>query len=164
MRNLANFIFAGLGLTMLTVGCSAGLPRVEAFPRISGMSGLAATNNTLTSVREVKPDVVYTLVNIGAVFIDVRTADELRSSFANPDNVVSLSYDRRDESNFVDGVAQLTRGDYQKFVVLICRLGVKSKFAGKTLIRAGFINVFSVIGGLEGPQGWLASNMPLQNQ
>jgi phage shock protein E len=75
------------------------------------------------------------LVSQGAVLLDVRSESEYRD--AHIDGALNVPYDQ---------VAQRTAeiGPKERPVVLYCRSGRRSAIAGKTLIDAGFTNVYDL--------------------
>ena len=55
------------------------------------------------------------------------------------------------DPEFADKVKQLVRNDLERPVLLICRSGQRSVYAGEALEAAGFSRVINVLEGFEGP-------------
>lgn len=76
------------------------------------------------------------------------------------------------DPDFVDKVKRLLRGDLTRPVLLICRSGHRSVFAGEALEAAGFSSVINILEGFEGPLdekfhrgtlgGWRYCGLPWQ--
>ncbi len=73
---------------------------------------------------------------------------------------------------FADNVKRLVSGDLERPVLLICRSGHRSLYAGEALEAAGFSRVINVLEGFEGPLdddyhrgtkgGWRFRGLPWQ--
>ncbi len=103
-----------------------------------------------------------------AVFIDVRTPEELRQ-VGHPvgvdRNIPFAVFDRAPgvangkmvfNEQFLDQIQtflQTSGGSRDSEIVLICRSGIRSKHAADLLAQVGFTNVWTVIDGYEGSQG-----------
>lgn len=94
--------------------------------------------------------------NPDILFLDVRTYAE-NKFVGRPINAVLVPW--VDEPNweinprFAQAVGNLLvdrPASLQAEIILICRSGVRSLDAGKTLVKKGFTNVSHVIGGFEG--------------
>ena len=94
----------------------------------------------------------------GGVLIDVRTPDEWRQTGV-PVTAHTVS---KDDSNFVSQVDKITGGDRSQRVALICNSGNRSAEARDTLLAAGYQNVTSVAGGVNGPEGWIDADLPVR--
>lgn len=76
------------------------------------------------------------------------------------------------DPDFVDKVKRLLKGDLTRPVLLICRSGHRSVFAGEALEAAGFSRVINILEGFEGPLdekfhrgtlgGWRYCGLPWQ--
>lgn len=76
------------------------------------------------------------------------------------------------DPDFARKVGRLVKGDLNRPVLLICRSGSRSIFAGEALESAGFTQVINVVEGLEGPLdedfhrgtqgGWRFRGLPWQ--
>lgn len=76
-----------------------------------------------------------------AMIVDVRTYAEYRMDHINPCQNISLQ-----EGEFEDKVKYL---DKDKFYVLYCKSGNRSKKARKKMVKMGFENVFTLEGGIQ---------------
>ncbi len=76
------------------------------------------------------------------------------------------------DPEFADKVKRLVKGDLTRPVLLICRSGHRSAYAGEALEAAGFSTVINVLEGFEGPLdenyhrgtlgGWRHRGLPWQ--
>jgi len=76
------------------------------------------------------------------------------------------------DPEFADKVKRLVRNDLERPVLLICRSGHRSVYAGEALEAAGFTRVINVLEGFEGPLdddfhrgtagGWRFRGLPWQ--
>ena len=76
------------------------------------------------------------------------------------------------DPEFVDKVKRLVGGDLARPVLMICRSGLRSVYAGEALEAAGFSAVINVLEGFEGPLdddyhrstvgGWRCRGLPWQ--
>lgn len=76
------------------------------------------------------------------------------------------------DPDFARKVGRLVKGDLSRPVLLICRSGSRSIFAGEALESAGFTQVINVVEGFEGPLdedfhrgtqgGWRFRGLPWQ--
>ena len=76
------------------------------------------------------------------------------------------------DPEFTDKVKWLVGGDLERPVLLICRSGHRSLYAGEALEAAGFARVINVLEGFEGPLdddfhrgtqgGWRRHGLPWQ--
>lgn len=76
------------------------------------------------------------------------------------------------DPEFADKILRLVRRDLHCPVLLICRSGHRSLFAGEALEAAGFLKVINVLEGFEGPRdenhhrgtlaGWRYRGLPWQ--
>jgi rhodanese-related sulfurtransferase len=76
------------------------------------------------------------------------------------------------DPEFTEKVKHLVRNDLTRPVLLICRSGIRSAYAGEALEAAGFTDVTNVVEGFEGPLdenyhrgnlgGWRFRGLPWQ--
>jgi rhodanese-related sulfurtransferase len=192
-RLLQGIFFAtGLAAALVTDGC---VGRLRAQPSCAGRGrpGAAAGATAAVAgvcaaapVRDLSPAAASALrqaVGTRAVFIDVRSWGEAeRGVAAGVDFVVPLrrpglagAIAAAEEPDFVDHVdaaVRLAGGDRDTPVLLICRSGGRSSAAARRLAQAGYTQVVSVIGGMEGKpdafdddeQGWSAAGLPVERR
>lgn len=110
-----------------------------------------------------------------AVLVDCRTEIE-HMYVGHPVGAEHVAWqeapDWETDPEFADKVLRLVRRDRQRPVLLICRSGHRSLFAGEALEAAGFLNVINVLEGFEGPRdenhhrgtlaGWRYRGLPWQ--
>ncbi len=100
-----------------------------------------------------------------AFLVDVRTEQERKVAFDDPVDAINIPFPRSgigSEELFILRVTSLHEINPQRPVILICREGVRSRWAAEALMRSGLPVVFTVMGGLEGDRGWLDSGMPVK--
>ena len=86
--------------------------------------------------RTIASNEAMSLINNGAIIIDVRTTDEYNEShIANAINIP------------VDNINEITY-DKDIKIILYCASGVRSAKAAKALVDAGYTNVYNLDGGL----------------
>lgn len=96
-----------------------------------------------------------------AILIDVRTEEEFKSSHAK--GAVNIPYEmdvngeRVVNKNFVQKVNLLTDDDYDKQIVVICRIGVRSIKAAELLNEEGYDKITNVKKGYI--NGWRKAGM-----
>lgn len=94
---------------------------------------LTACGNTY---RTIASNEAMSLIDNGAIIIDVRTAEEYNEGhIANAINIP------------VDNISEITYSKDDKIIVY-CASGVRSAIAAKTLVDAGYNNVYNLDGGL----------------
>ena len=118
-----------------------------------------------------------------AVFIDVRSWGEAESGVAagvdfvvpwrrpGLDGAIAAAEDP-DFVAHVDHAVRLAGGDRDTPVLLICRSGGRSSAAARRLAEAGYTQVVSVLGGMDGKpdafdddeQGWRAAGLPVERR
>jgi rhodanese-related sulfurtransferase len=89
-----------------------------------------------------------------AVLVDCRTEIE-HMYVGHPAGAEHVAWqdgpDWEIDPEFADKVKQLVRNDLERPVLLICRSGQRSVYAGEALEAAGFSRVINVLEGFEGP-------------
>lgn len=101
-----------------------------------------------------------TMIAAGATVIDVRRADEWRTTGIVPGATLITAFDvlGRPNPRFVDEV-RAASGNREP-IILICRSGNRSMKAGEALVgEGGYRSVFSVNGGMN---EWIAAGAPVQ--
>ena len=139
-------VLAVLGLGLPALGYAAVLYR---FPS-------AAPEAAALSV-----DAAHSAAIDGQIFlIDIRRPDEWDRTGIGAG---ALPLDMR-RADFADQLAQITGGDLNAPVALICARGVRSARLTRTLADAGFTNLIDVPEGMLGSgagEGWLAKGLPV---
>lgn len=100
------------------------------------------------------------LIASGVTVIDVRRADEWRSTGVVPGSHLITAYDA--DGRLVPGFVEQVQAEVKpgQPVVLICRTGVRSVKAAQLLTGdGGYDHVYSVDGGVT---GWTGAGRPLQ--
>lgn len=95
--------------------------------------------------------------------IDIRTAKEWRETGVAPGAGRVDFY--QGPKPLADYVLQLTQGDKNAPVALICRTGNRTTQAQKYLQSLGFTQVYNVKEGMQGSAagpGWLKRNLPIE--
>ncbi len=80
------------------------------------------------------------------VIMDVRTPAEVSEGFIKGTTVFA-------DVNGTDFMNQIAKLDKNKTYLVYCRSGMRSRTAGNTMIRQGFKNVYSMLGGIMGYDG-----------
>ncbi|MEO0972381.1 MAG: rhodanese-like domain-containing protein [Pseudomonadota bacterium] len=97
-----------------------------------------------------------------AVLIDVRTREEWRDTgVAAGARTLALQ-----DPDFLGRLHAYVEGERTRPVLLICRTGRRSAYAGTLLQRAGFTQIFNVAEGMAGSSagpGWLARGLALES-
>lgn len=88
--------------------------------------------------------------------IDVRTPEEWRKTGV-PEGAKRATLQYKD---FLKQVMQHA-GSFEAPVAFICRTGQRSGQAAAQARAVGFTEVYLVVGGVEGPDGWLAERLPV---
>lgn len=122
---------------------------------------LSSRNSDAFTGSEVSPQEVHQLAARGDVFlIDIRRPDEWRNT-GIPEH--SHPIDMRDPQ-FLQHLLELTGGDADAPIALICARGVRSDRVSAALSEAGFTQVIDVPEGMLGSRagpGWLARDLPV---
>lgn len=83
-----------------------------------------------------------------ALFIDVRTPEEFKSSHARGSINIPYEFDIDGErvvnKDFVDKINLLTDDDYEKDIVVICRIGERSIKAAEALSDEGYEKIINI--------------------
>lgn len=158
-------ILVVLVAAVLSAACSSLSPNstggmvVDA--NLWGFSGPWVERNEAPRALDITPESARVLAaDPSVLFLDVRLVEERQASIGDPTGALPLPF--REEKRFVAAVRDIASGDTSRIVVLICRMGVRSRNAGDVLARAGFTEVYTVHGGLEGRGGWAFAGLPLQ--
>lgn len=90
------------------------------------------------------------------ILIDVRTPEEWRQTGV-PQGAQRATLQDADFLKQVMGHA----GGFEAPVAFICRSGQRSGQAAAQARSVGFMQIYNVVGGVEGPDGWLAERLPV---
>lgn len=128
-------------------------------------------------MQQLDPSAAYALLqqNPEAVLVDCRTEIE-HMYVGHPLGAEHIAWqeapDWEIDPEFVDKVKRLVKRDLRRPVLLICRSGHRSLYAGEALVAAGFTDVINVLEGFEGPLdenfhrgtlgGWRFRGLPWQ--
>jgi rhodanese-related sulfurtransferase len=128
-------------------------------------------------MQQLDPSAAYALLqhNPEAVLVDCRTEIE-HLYVGHPVGAEHVAWqeapDWEIDPEFVDKVKRLVKHDLRRPVLLICRSGHRSLYAGEALAVAGFSEVINVLEGFEGPLdenfhrgtlgGWRFRGLPWQ--
>lgn len=128
-------------------------------------------------MQQLDPSAAYALLqqNPEAVLVDCRTEIE-HMYVGHPLGAEHVAWqeapDWEIDPEFVDKVKRLVKRDLRRPVLLICRSGHRSLYAGEALVAAGFTDVINVLEGFEGPLdenfhrgtlgGWRFRGLPWQ--
>jgi rhodanese-related sulfurtransferase len=122
---------------------------------------LSSRNSDAFTGSEVSPQEVHELAARGDVLlIDIRRPDEWRAT-GIPEHGYPI--DMRDPQ-FLQRLLELTGGDADAPIALICARGVRSDRVSAALASAGFSQVIDVAEGMLGSRagpGWLARDLPV---
>lgn len=128
---------------------------IVSFLFYSGCSEIREGNRQQHLVYDISPDSVFVLVQTlppdSLVLLDVRTLEEY--SKGHIPGAVNIDYYSRD---FEDRVSELEK---QKFYIVYCRSGRRSRAAGEIMVKLGFPNVYNMEGGFE---LWVEKGFPSQ--
>lgn len=116
----------------------------------------AFAGGTVSTINDAQ---MQALIAEGVKVVDVRRADEWRSTGIVPGTALITAYDRQGQLNprFLADMQAVVATD--KPVVLICRSGNRSLRAAELLAsEGGYQTVFSVDGGIK---GWIATGAPV---
>jgi len=107
-----------------------------------------------------KVDTAHKQANAGAVYlIDIRRPDEWKNSGV----AVSAHKISMHQKGFLEKLAQITGGDKNAPIALMCATGVRSTFLAGELEKRGFTKIMNVSEGMFGSQagpGWLKRGLP----
>ena len=177
------FLAAGLAAALLTDGC---VGRLRAHSLCAAGADGVAGECVAPRVRELSPVAARAYrqpLGDRAVFIDVRSWSEAEGGVAaGVDFVVPLrrpglagAVAAAEDPDFVahvDTAVRLAGGDRNTSVLLICRSGGRSSAAARRLVEAGYTQVVSIVGGMDGKpdafdddeQGWRAAGLPVERR
>ena len=114
----------------------------------------------------IDPSAAHKAVGQGKLtLIDVRTLAEWKKTGLPVGAHRATIRGRGDNRAFFDKIAEVTGGDKDKPIALICATGSRTAYSRKLLIRHGYKNVYDVAGGLFGSirgPGWLKQSLPMQ--
>ncbi len=101
------------------------------------------------------------------LFIDTRSLDAIKQSgrhhFAQNKKIdyVSIPFSATESNKFISKVFEsLKKKKYSK-LVLSCYKGVSAKVIAKILIKSDIDNVYVLLGGFDGDEGWVNSGLPI---
>lgn len=128
------------------------------FGTIAACATIEAPSRTISSL-----DAHDLLVEGEATLIDVRLPNEKYDGA--PENAVEIPYTRGgDDEKFREAVSAVSN---RKTVILICRVGVRSRWAQEALRRSGISNTLSVEDGFSGNEkglGWRGWGLPTKGR
>ncbi len=117
--------------------------------------------------RIVAPDTALTMAREGQVMIiDIRRPDEWRETGIPAGAERATVRPSRGANSFLRRIAQLTNGDKNMPIALICAVGVRSKHASRLLRSRGYSGVLDISEGMLGNgngAGWLRRNLPVSS-
>ncbi len=113
----------------------------------------------------VAPDAALVMARDGQVLIiDIRRPDEWRETGIPTGAERATVRPSRGANRFLRRIAQLTRGDKDMQIALICAAGVRSKHASRLLRSRGYTGVMDISEGMLGNgkgAGWLRRKLPV---
>lgn len=124
-----------------------------------GLAAFAVIASVRADVQQIPVSEANEMLRRGVAMIDVRRADEWRTTGIVPGSRMITAFDAegRLEADFLDNVAASVPGDQP--VILICRSGNRSGKAARMLTtQLGFQHVYNVEGGI---QQWLQERLPV---
>ncbi|MEA3418509.1 MAG: rhodanese-like domain-containing protein [Campylobacterota bacterium] len=126
------------------------------------------TFSTFTSLqaKEYKDDCVVESKTVAkdAIIIDVRTKKEF--TLGHPKGAINIPYffDRDGErvlnAHFIEEVNRLTDDDYEKPLIIICRIGIRSVKAAVALADEGYEDLTNIQQGFV--RGWKKAGLPIE--
>lgn len=124
---------------------------------LASMMSLKGEDRTAKPVQRLSAREAHERLNAGElILIDVRTPDEWRQAgTAKGAKRATLQ-----DEDFLKQVVEHA-GAPEAAIAFICRSGQRSGQAAAQARAAGFMQVFNVVGGMEGPDGWLAQRLPV---
>jgi len=101
------------------------------------------------AVKEINSEEAIQLLNKGALFVDVREHSEVEEAAFDVSSILIIPM----------GVLGLRTGEIPKDrdIVVVCRVGERSRIAGNYLLNHGFDNVYNLT---EGIRGWIEKDFP----
>ncbi|MDD2500120.1 MAG: rhodanese-like domain-containing protein [Geobacter sp.] len=110
-------------------------------------------------VTNISNEQLSTLLNNGAVLIDIRTEPEWRQTGVISDSHLLTLFDEKrqvvDPQGWLQKVKKLVPLDQP--VILICRVGNRTVPATRFLVKSGYSRVYNVTGGIE---PWIKAGLP----
>lgn len=124
---------------------------------LASMFSLKRDDRAAPPVQRLSAREAYDKLRAGEVtLIDVRTPAEWRQTGVSEGAARATLQDQ----DFLKQVMQHA-GSFEAPVAFVCRSGQRSGQAAAQARSVGFTQVFNVIGGMEGPEGWLAERLPV---
>ncbi|ABI77904.1 rhodanese domain protein [Hyphomonas neptunium ATCC 15444] len=121
------------------------------------MFSLKAETRAAPPVQRLSAREAYDKLRAGEItLIDVRTPEEWRQTGV-PEGAKRATLQDKDFLKQVMAHA----GAFEAPVAFICRSGQRSGQAAAQARAVGFTQVYNVVGGVEGPDGWLAERLPV---
>jgi rhodanese-related sulfurtransferase len=106
----------------------------------------------------------YEMQQKGAFLVDVRTKREFNTSSAKDSINIPIFYEKNKKrvfnKQFILEIAQLTKNNQSKEVILICRSGSRTKLASNLLASYGFENIYNVKEGFQ--YDWQKTTLPVE--
>ncbi len=124
---------------------------------LASMFSLKGEDRTAPPVQRLSAREAHDRLAAGEItLIDVRTPEEWRQTGVAPGAQRTPLQDK----DFLKQV-MLAVGEFEAPVAFICRSGQRSGQAAAQARAVGFTQVYNVVGGMEGPEGWLATRLPV---
>ena len=123
---------------------------------------------TPSVVKEITPKEAWqSLESQKTILVDVRTEQELPDA-GKPDLTKTggesvliswrLAPDYEANPHFMDQLKQVVKPD--NCLLFMCKVGGRSYEATQAAMEAGFTDCANILGGMDGEQGWKASDLP----
>lgn len=124
---------------------------------LASMFSLKAETRAAPPVQRLSAREAYDKLRAGEIaLIDVRTPEEWRQTGV-PEGAKRATLQ---DADFLKQVMAHI-GGFEAPVAFICRSGQRSGQAAAQARAVGFTQVYNVVGGVEGPDGWLAERLPV---
>lgn len=124
---------------------------------LATMFALKEKGQTAPPVKRLSAQEAYDKQKAGElILVDVRTSGEWGLTGA-PADALRITLQDRD---FLKKVMQHA-ASFDAPLAFICRSGQRSGQAAAQARAAGFTDVANVVGGVEGPDGWIAQRLPM---
>jgi len=108
--------------------------------------------STMTDLKQLSPREAYAAYMMGGVMVDVRESAETQQQTPDIKRLVKLPFSELDKR-----FAELPQNQP---VMIVSRVGVKSKEAARFLLANGYSQVFTIDGGIN---AWEEEGLPLRN-
>jgi len=118
---------------------------------IIGLGQNINAQTKISTVKNIEPKELNTVLNNDIQLVDVRTPNEFKSGHINKS--VNINYYDQDFST------QIGKLDKSKPIYVYCRSGVRSKYSSEILKKLGFKTVYNLKGGI---LNWNANKLPLE--